>query len=569
MQIKNSLQFRFIMAFLIVSVVAYASVGFFIYQTASQNYRDSLGEKLIGIAKTAVLQLDISTHMLLKPGDEVTNDYQKMTNFLKQIQKENDLTYIYTFILGEKEDKVLFVLDADSEEPCAIGEEFQKEDEIAQAFSGQASFNKEFTTDEWGTYISGYAPMYDENGNVVAVLGIDYSAKKVLEQERQLLTKILLSSVPGILLSLFLSILLSGGISRPISSLSKIMEDMSSRSGDLTQRLETTSNDELGVLSKATNKMLSSIHEMIKDIDETIKNLNNSAGIVANSAHESHFISEQMTNWYSQMAQGAENQANSTKKVNEKMNDIKKHLKSLDSSFIEITQRMQEADGVIFEGKDEINRINNQIYQMSERIEDTINIVKNLAVHSHRIKNIITIINQIAEQTNLLALNAAIEAARAGEAGRGFAVVAEEVRKLADEAQSSVINISEVLTIINNEINQLTQVMKSNYKLAQSGEDIASNVNKSFNNISQAINLVSDSISEGGKTIGQTSILGEEIFEEINNVNEIAQNNAAFVEEIMASSEEQGASIEKLADSAQELEKIASHLDQMINKFKI
>jgi methyl-accepting chemotaxis protein len=218
-------------------------MGFFIYRMTTQNLIESLGEKEIAVAKSASLQIDPVKHLNLKPGDEKSKDYQDMIKYLRQVQEINDLTYIYTFVLNEDKSKVLYVLDADPEKPYKIGDEYgDLMDSISNTFNGTASHDKDLVKDEDGIFLSGYAPIYDAKHNVIAILGVDISAEKVLTKQNELLRQMAFSLLPGILIALLISIVFSRRTSRSLSTLNGVIANMASRSGDLTQRITVKRN---------------------------------------------------------------------------------------------------------------------------------------------------------------------------------------------------------------------------------------------------------------------------------------------------------------------------------------
>ena len=123
------------------------------------------------------------------------------------------------------------------------------------------------------------------------------------------------------------------------------------------------------------------------------------------------------------------------------------------------------------EGKQQLNRQNANMENISQTVNDISSDVQVLLGISNRMQEIIDIVKGIANQTNLLSLNAAIEAARAGEAGKGFAVVAGEVRKLSEETQKSVTNVSTLILDSNSQAEKLTQSLEKISKAVKDGND--------------------------------------------------------------------------------------------------
>jgi methyl-accepting chemotaxis protein len=159
---------------------------------------------------------------------------------------------------------------------------------------------------------------------------------------------------------------------------------------------------------------------------------------------------------------------------------------------------------------------------------------------SHKIVDIIGVIDGIAFQTNILALNAAVEAARAGEQGRGFAVVAAEVRNL---AQRSAAAAKEIKTLIGDSVDK---VEEGSQQVAQAG--------RTMDEIVDSVKRVTDIMAEI-MTASQEQTQGiEQINQAITQMDQVTQQNATLVEEAAA--------------AAASLQEQASELSQVVSMYR-
>ncbi|MRX72365.1 HAMP domain-containing protein [Bacillus lacus] len=355
-------------------------------------------------------------------------------------------------------------------------------------------------------------------------------------------------------------------IVRPIRQLVAAAEKVSK--GDLTATVNVQSSNETGRLGNAFNMMVTSLSSLISKANDTSNQLAASSQQLSSNSEAVTAISRQMTKSIDELSDGAVTQMKSAEETARAMEEIASGVQYIASKTTEAGSSAVGATAQAEAGTESIQKAIEQMAVISQSVEESSEIVKQLNGRSKEIDKIIEVITAISEQTNLLALNAAIEAARAGEHGKGFAVVAEEVRKLAEGSKTSAEQIAAIITGIQADTERMVITMNTGKIQAETGMEIMAATGEKFKKIYSAVNDVNVQIQEVSATSEQMSASAQEISASVEEVAGIASESAGATQAASSGAQEQLAAMEEIQQSVQYLSKAAQELKEEISRFK-
>jgi methyl-accepting chemotaxis protein len=335
-----------------------------------------------------------------------------------------------------------------------------------------------------------------------------------------------ITTVVALVIGIFVAVLLSRSISRATQSVLTQAEAIAA--GDLTRDdLKVRSQDELGDLTTAINRMSGSLKRMIQDITE------NSVQ-VASASEELSSTSQQITANSEETSAQANVVSTSAQQVSQNLQTVATGAEEMGASIKEIAKNASEAA-----------KIATSAVKVAENTTAT---VSKLGDSSTEIGQVIKVITSIAQQTNLLALNATIEAARAGEAGKGFAVVANEVKELAKETAKATEDISRKIEAIQTDTKAAVAAIAS--------------ISEVINQVNGISNTIATAVEEQNAT---TNEMARNVSEAAHGSGEITSNIAGVAQ--AAESTSRGAGDTQKA--AQQLVQTSAELRRLIEQFKV
>jgi len=377
-------------------------------------------------------------------------------------------------------------------------------------------------------------------------------------------------------------------------------------SGNLTQRLVTSSQNEFGVLGTAFNQMADRLSEMIhseqaqrqhieeiieqyvgftsqvmqgnltvriatndgeqtqndpllevlgKSLNEMTASLQNMIAQTVEAASNLGLASTEILAATTQQASGATEQSAAITQTTSTVNEVKTISEQSSLRLKEVASASQRTVEVARSGQKAVQEMIESMGQIKERVEAIAENTLALSEQTQQIGEIITTVNEIAAQSNMLALNASVEAARAGEHGKGFAVVAMEVRNLAEQSKQATAQVRTILSEIQKATNSTVMATEEGAKGVDAGVALASQARESIEKLGGAIDestRVATQVVAGGQQV-QNGV--EQIAMAIQQINQVTLQSLA--------------STRQTEKSAQNLNELARTLNQSMAQYDL
>lgn len=528
-----------------------------------------MGVEEADMAATIVVDsLDANLVSEVTVGSEGTQVYQNLQGDLRKKQKACGIAFLYTLYTDGK--KVYYGVDSD-EDAAKVGDEFADSyAELESVFGGKEYIQDYIDHTEDGNLITVYKPIEDNAGKVVAILGCDYDASSIAAELQKAVVRTLQIGCICLILAILILTIIVSRITKGLMQVNAKIYDLVHNEGDLTQKLDVRSGDELELIAGNVNELLAYIRKIMIGISSgSMRLMSSSRKMVDHLSSADESITD-VSATMQEMSAAMEETTSSLNQITEAIDEIYSSVERIAGnadagkvSSQEMESRASGANDAAAEGEKKANI-------ETEKMADSLNekIAKSKSVE--QIEILTSNIIEITEQTNLLALNASIEAARAGEAGRGFAVVADEIGKLAGNSADAAAKIRQVSAEVIQAVDELAEGSQQMIEFVRnSTEEGFGGLVATSENYATDANAMRAMMEQFAQTAEELRSTMDGIRESISAVNIAVEESAKGIAGVSESSVQLTGNVNDIQSEASANNGIAEDLATEVGKFKL
>ncbi len=505
--------------------------------------------------------------------DSLYKDTQEYDTILKQLREVKKICGIkFLYIIYEENGKLFYAVDTDEDSDQALpGDSYNENyDELKTVFDGNGVTQDVIDHSEDGDVITAYKPVLSKDGSVVAIMGCDYDASDIVSRVNSTRNSIIEIGAVCFVAALIILIVIINRITNGLKKVDSKIFDIVNNEGDLTQKLEVHTGDELELIAGHVNQLLEYIRNIMQNISENSISLSSSADLVVNKLTQTSDSISDVSSVMEEMSAAMEETSASMQQVDDTVNNIASTIHKIADTASGKSEGAKQiasnAKSIYENALDEQTNAKSQADNMIANIDEKIE--KSKAVE--QIDSLTQEIIGITEQTQLLALNASIEAARAGEAGKGFAVVAQEINKLAEDSEETANQINSVSQLVITAVNELAaeagKMADFVEQVAMKGYDELLDNSKNYQNDVDRLSRVMDEFANQSESLGASI---KSILETINAVNIAVEESAKGVGNVTETAVELTTNVGEIGKEADSNLNVAEQLEAQVKKFKL
>lgn len=451
-KVRLGIRLKILIPVVLVNIVIAAVLSILVLSEFKAQCTETAAQGALAIVTMAEARIDGSTMKSIGTDGAESSSYTIVYNAIETVVDGNSVNRIYT-VGYDADGKLCYLVDINKDE--SEGEATGTEVSDFVRLNAEVAMNndipfayKSIREEESGKVILAAAPVANKSGEMTGAVFIEFDAAALEKSISATVLQVVIIAVVLVVVCSLLIMFVIGSILNGVKKVNKKIKDLVEADGDLTQKVDVRSLDEVGAIASNINSLLDYIRTVISNISVNAKQLNDHLRLSSESAERSNQQITAISDNIIQMSAAMEETTASVQEVDEAMGRMNAYVKQMDHQVTDGTKLAsaidQKAAGLV----DATKQKTEEVKQKAAKIEVSL---KEKLEQSRQVEDISVLTGKILEissQTELLALNANIEAARAGEAGKGFAVVASEIGKLSKDTIESAEEIQAISGIV-------------------------------------------------------------------------------------------------------------------------